>query len=73
MISKTSAGRSKKVATASKRKAGRPRTGNAKKLIAIRIDPKLLTQLRKVAQRNDMPYQTYMHELLEKAVGRASA
>ena len=50
------------------RRVGRPSTGNAKQLIAVRISPKLLMQLRKLAAKKRKPYQTLMHELLENAV-----
>jgi predicted DNA binding CopG/RHH family protein len=49
------------------RRVGRPRTGRAKQLIAIRIAPTLLRQLRRLATRQDKPYQTFIHELLERA------
>jgi len=49
------------------RRVGRPRTGRAKQLIAIRIAPRLLAQLRRLAAKQDKPYQTLIHELLEKA------
>jgi predicted DNA binding CopG/RHH family protein len=49
------------------RRVGRPKTGNAKQLIAIRISPRLLAQLRRLAEKRDKPYQTLIHELLEKA------
>ena len=48
------------------RRVGRPRTGQAKQLIAIRIAPRLLAQLRRLAAKQDKPYQTLIHELLEK-------
>ena len=48
------------------RRVGRPSSGNAKQLIAIRIAPKLLRQLRRMAARQSKPYQTLIHELLEK-------
>ena len=54
------------------RRVGRPATGNAKQLIAIRIDPKLLSALRKLASKQDKPYQTLIHELLEKAAKKAA-
>lgn len=54
------------------RRVGRPTTGNAKQLIAIRIDPKVLSQLKKLADRQDTPYQTFIHELLEKAAKKAA-
>jgi hypothetical protein len=43
------------------RRVGRPRTGKAKQLIALRISPQLLAQLRRMA---------LIHDLLEKAAGR---
>jgi predicted DNA binding CopG/RHH family protein len=49
------------------RRVGRPRTGNAKQLIAIRIAPRLLAQLRRLASKQSKPYQTLIHELLERA------
>jgi predicted DNA binding CopG/RHH family protein len=36
-------------------------------LIAIRISPRLLSQLRQLAAKRDKPYQTLIHELLERA------
>jgi predicted DNA binding CopG/RHH family protein len=54
------------------RRVGRPATGNAKQLIAIRIAPKLLCQLRRMAARQSKPYQTLIHELLEKSARRAA-
>jgi predicted DNA binding CopG/RHH family protein len=53
------------------RRVGRPKSGNAKQLIAIRISPRLLAQLRRLATKRGKPYQTLIHELLEKAA-RAS-
>jgi predicted DNA binding CopG/RHH family protein len=49
------------------RRVGRPKSGNAKQLIAIRISPRLLSQLRQLAAKRDKPYQTLIHELLERA------
>jgi predicted DNA binding CopG/RHH family protein len=49
---------------------GRPPTGQAKQLIAIRIDPGLLVALRRLASQQKKPYQTLIHELLEKAARR---
>jgi len=53
------------------RRVGRPKTGNAKQLIAIRIAPRLLAHLRRLAAKQDKPYQTLIHELLEKATRRS--
>ncbi|MBA5863637.1 MAG: hypothetical protein GDA65_13150 [Nitrospira sp. CR1.1] len=54
------------------RRVGRPASGMAKQLIAIRLSPKLLNQLRKMAAKQKKPYQTLIHELLEKAASRAA-
>lgn len=55
------------------RRVGRPKTGRQpRQLIAIRIDPRLLKQLRKLAARQGKPYQTFIHELLEQAAKRAA-
>lgn len=51
---------------------GRPSTGNAKQLIAIRIDPELLEKIRKIAEADDKPYQTLIHEILEDAFKKAA-
>jgi predicted DNA binding CopG/RHH family protein len=55
------------------RRVGRPATGSAKQLIAIRIDPKLLERLRKLASKQHKPYQTLIHELLEKAATKKAS
>ncbi len=49
------------------RRVGRPKAPYAKQLIAIRIDPRLLARLRRLARRRQKPYQTMIHELLERA------
>jgi len=49
------------------RRVGRPLTGKAKRLIALRIDPSLLARLRLLAAKQSKPYQTLIHELLERA------
>jgi len=54
------------------RRVGRPRTGHAKQLIAIRISPPLLADIRRRAARRSMPYQTLIHEMLEKAASGAA-
>jgi len=52
------------------RRVGRPKSPHAKQLIAIRIDPRLLARLRRLAQNKQKPYQTFIHELLERAASR---
>jgi uncharacterized protein (DUF4415 family) len=38
------------------RRVGRPKSPHAKQLIAIRIDPRLLARLRRLAQRRQTPF-----------------
>lgn len=52
---------------------GRPSTGKAKQLIAIRISPELLAQLKRIADDEGKPYQSLMHDLLELAVKKRVA
>lgn len=54
------------------RRVSRPAAGNAKQLIAIRIAPKLLRQLRRMAAKQSKPYQTLIHELLEKSARKVA-
>ncbi len=54
-------------------RVGRPVTGNAKQMIAVRIAPKLLARLRKLAKKSHKPYQTLLHELLEDGVNKRAA
>ena len=54
-------------------RVGRPRTGNAKQLIAIRIHPRLLARIRRLAAKQSKPYQTLIHELLERAAKKKVA
>jgi predicted DNA binding CopG/RHH family protein len=54
------------------RRVGRPASGMAKHLIAIRLSPRLLSQLRKMAAKQRKPYQTLIHELLERAASHAA-
>ena len=54
------------------RRVGRPRTGQAKQLIAIRISPRLLAQIRRRAAKLSKPYQTLIHEMLVKATAHAA-
>lgn len=49
------------------KRVGRPISGNSKQLIAIRISPDILKKLKKLAAKEDMPYQTLINELLAKA------
>lgn len=54
------------------KRVGRPTTGNAKQLIAIRIHPRLLANLKKMASHRSMPYQTLIHKLLERVAKNAA-
>ena len=53
------------------RRVGRPKSAHAKQLIAIRIDPRLLARLRRLARGRQKPYQTFIHELLDQAARKA--
>ena len=55
------------------RRVGRPKSDHAKQLIAIRIDPRLLKKLKKLATKRKKPYQTLMHELLQSGVDDEAA
>jgi predicted DNA binding CopG/RHH family protein len=48
------------------KRVGRPSTGRAKQLIALRVNPALLAKIRKMAEQAGKPYQTYIHDILEK-------
>jgi predicted DNA binding CopG/RHH family protein len=50
------------------RRVGRPKICNAKLPIAIRIRPSLLARIQKAAKDEGKPYQTLIHEILEKAM-----
>ena len=52
------------------RPVGRPKNPFAKQIIAIRLDPRLIEKLRKLAVKEKLPYQTLIHEMLEHAVGK---
>jgi uncharacterized protein (DUF4415 family) len=54
------------------RRVGRPVTGYAKRLIAIRISPALLAKIRRLAAKQSKPYQTLIHEMLERATKKVA-
>ena len=54
------------------RRVGRPKTGNPKQLIAIWIASRLLADLRRMAAKQSKPYQTLIHDLLERATKKAA-
>ena len=53
-------------------RVGRPKSGEAKQLIAIRIHPRVLAQIRRLAEKQSKPYQTLIHEILQSAVKDAA-
>jgi predicted DNA binding CopG/RHH family protein len=55
------------------RRVGRPKSPHAKQLIAIRIHPALLKRLRRLAAKQSKPYQTFIHELLDRAASKRVA
>lgn len=51
------------------RRVGRPPIGEqARQLIAIRLDPRVIDQFRKEAKRRNVGYQTLINEVLTKHV-----
>lgn len=53
------------------RRVGRPPLGaTARRLIAIRIDPRVLDAVRREAKRRGLGYQSLINDLLAKHVGR---
>src|SRR5437763_16890141 len=54
------------------RRVGRPPLGaEARRLIAIRIDPQVLDAVRREAKRRGVGYQSLLNNLLAKYFGRA--
>ena len=57
----------------SMRRVGRPTMGDEpRKLIAIRLDPKVLGWLRKTAVKKGLPYQSLVNEILASEMRKAS-
>ena len=55
------------------RRVGRPPLGEeARKLIAIRLDPGVLRWLRTVAEKQHVPYQSLINEILAKEMRKES-
>ena len=55
------------------RRAGRPPLGEyARHLIAIRVDPQVLAEVKKEAKRRDVGYQTLINEILAKHAKRTA-
>ena len=56
------------------RRVGRPPLGDEpRRLIAIRLDPAVLEQLRKEARRRRIGYQTLINEVLARHAGEGVA
>lgn len=54
-------------------RVGRPTVGDEpRKLIAIRLDAKVLGWLRKTAEKKGLPYQSLVNEILAEEMKRAS-
>lgn len=53
---------------------GRPPLGNApRKMISIKLDPELIAGLKREAKRSGKPYQSLIHEILQRHIrGRAA-
>jgi uncharacterized protein (DUF4415 family) len=57
----------------SMRRVGRPTVGDEpRKLIAIRLDAKVLGWLRKTAKKKGLPYQSLVNEILAREMRKAS-
>lgn len=57
----------------SMRRVGRPTVGDEpRKLIAIRLDAKVLGWLRKTAEEKGLPYQSLVNEILAHEMWKAS-
>lgn len=55
------------------RRVGRPTVGDEpRKLIAIRLDAKVLSWLRETAQKRGTPYQSLVNEILAEQMRKAS-
>jgi len=55
------------------RRVGRPPLGDeAKRLIAIRLDAKVLRWIRKTADEKGRPYQSLINDILEREMRKAS-
>ena len=55
------------------RRVGRPTVGDEpRRLIAIRLDAKVLSWLRKTAEINVLPYQSLVNEILAEEMRKAS-
>ena len=55
------------------RRVGRPTVGEEpRKLIAIRLDPKVLDWLRETAEKKGLPYQSLVNQILAEEMKKAS-
>jgi uncharacterized protein (DUF4415 family) len=55
------------------RRVGRPTAGDEpRKLIAIRLDAKVLGWLRKTAEKKGLPYQSLVNKILAEEMRKAS-
>jgi uncharacterized protein (DUF4415 family) len=53
---------------------GRPPLGNEpRKMISIKLDTKLLSELKAEAKKDGKPYQSLIHEILERYVRKIAA
>jgi uncharacterized protein (DUF4415 family) len=54
-------------------RVGRPTVGEEpRKLIAIRLDPKVLGWLRETAEKKGLPYQSLVNQILAQEMKKAS-
>jgi uncharacterized protein (DUF4415 family) len=53
---------------------GRPPLGDEpRKMISIKLDTKLLSNLKAEAKKDGKPYQSLIHEILEKYIRKSAA
>lgn len=54
------------------RRVGRPAiAGEPRKMIAIRLDPKVLAWARKTAEEKGLPYQSFINQVLAREMQKA--
>ena len=57
--------------TVRKRRRGRPLKGNTPRvLVTLRLEAGLLQAVRRLARRQGVGYQTFLHEVIGRAISR---
>jgi uncharacterized protein (DUF4415 family) len=56
------------------RRVGRPTiAGEPRKMIAIRLDPKVLVWARRTAEEKGLPYQSFINQVLAREMRKAAS